>query len=75
MGTCICCGAETPGNYRLCKECDSVARTRPCLGCKDKVTLCHSDCKRHAKWVKCHAAVKKLEDERRKQDVKFRRRK
>lgn len=66
MGTCICCGAETAGDLKLCKACDDTVRNNPCRGCTEAMGRklgCHDTCERRGWWLFCHLAVKKLQSD------------
>lgn len=68
MGKCIACGAETPSTYKICIPCSDLAHHSPCMNCKaenGRKSGCQDHCDRRAKWLTCHRALMKLENDRR----------
>ena len=63
MGICRCCGAETKNGFRICWDCDSAARSQPCVGCTTRHHACQDTCRKHILRTRALATIAKLRKE------------
>ena len=60
MSKCLNCGASIDAPAKLCKRCTAIFMSRPCNGCTDRTTTCHSTCERYLESVRVRKVVQKL---------------